>query len=183
MSLPWAAIKDVVGLVWNRISRPNLKLYFDPAMTYHVVPDEAVGRIRGMFAHVIVVNRGRKIARKCMGLLSEVHAESSLGAFEPAPLFRNPVELHWAHEPVDCFTKDIPPHEPTRLDVCYAHEGRSELHFFCDKRPRGVQTDFPPGRYKIRIRVRTEEGATCSRRFLVEYDGNFRSVHLEQLGE
>jgi monoamine oxidase len=41
--------------------------------------------------------------------------------------------------------------QPTRLDVCYAHEGHSELHFFCEKLARGIQTDFPPGRYKIKI--------------------------------
>jgi hypothetical protein len=182
MSLLWAAIKDILGLVWNLFSRPRLKLYFDQKMTYHVVPDLAVGGIRGMFAHVMVVNPGRKTATKCRALLSEVHTEASLGAFEAAPFFKNPVELHWAHEPLDCFTKDIPPNEPTRLDVCYAHEGVPQLHFFCEKRPRGVQTDFPPGRYKIEIRVRSENGATCSQRFLVAFDGNFRNVHLEQLG-
>lgn len=181
MSLSWAVIKDVFGWGWGLLSRPRLELYFDPAMTYHVAPDLAFGRIRGMFTHVMVVNPGRKTASKCRGLLSEVHAETSLGAFAPAPLFKNPVELHWAHEPLDCFTKDIPPNEPTRLDVCYAHEGYPELHFFCEKRPRGVQTDFPPGRYKIRIRVRSDDGATCSRRFLVAFDGNFRNVYLEQL--
>jgi hypothetical protein len=181
MSLSWAAIKDILGWGWSFVSRPSLELYFDPAMTYHVVPDLGVGGISGMFAHVMVVNHGRKVASKCRGLLSEVHAETSLGAFKAAPLFKNPVELHWAHEPLDCFAKDIPPHEPTRLDVCYAHEGYRMLHFFCEKLPRGIQTDFPPGRYKIRIRVRSEDGATCSRRFLVAFDGNFRSVYLEQL--
>ena len=128
-----------------------------------------------------LINHGWKTASKCRGLLSEVHTETRLGAYEPAPLFKNPVELHWAHEPLDCFAKDIPPHKPTRLDVCYAHEGYPMLHFFCEKLPRGVQTNFPPGRYKIRIRVRSKDGATCSRRFLVAYDGNFRNVYLEQL--
>ena len=177
----WAVIKDVLGWVWNLVSRPRLELYFDPMMTYHVASDQAFRGIRGMFAHVMLVNHGWKTASKCRGLLSEVHTETRLSAFEPAPRFKNPVELHWAHEPLDCFAKDIPPDEPTRLDVCYAHEGYPMLHFFCEKLPRGVQTDFPPGRYKIRIRVRSEGGATCTRRFLVAFDGNFRSVYLEQL--
>ncbi len=181
MSLLWTAIKDFLSWGWSLASRPRLKLYFDPTMTYHVAPDLAVGGISGMFAHVMLVNHGWKTASKCRGLLSEVHTETRLGAYEPAPLFKNPVELHWAHEPLDCFVKDIPRLEPTRLDVCYAHEGYPMLHFFCEKLSRGVQTDFPPGRYKIRIRVRSEDGATCSRRFLVAYDGNFRNVYLEQL--
>jgi hypothetical protein len=183
MSVSWAAIKDVLGWGWSLVSKPRLEMYFDRTMTYHVASDLAFGGIKGMFAHVMVVNHGRKTASNCRGLLSEVHAETSLGAFEPAPLFKNPVELHWAHEPLECFAKDIPPHEPTRLDVCYAHEGYPMLHFFCEKLPRGIQTDFPPGRYKIRIRVRSDDGPTCSRRFLVAFDGNFRNIYLEQLAD
>lgn len=180
MSLSWTAIKDVVGWVWNRYSRARLELYFDRSKTYHVAPDLAFGGVCGMFVHVMVVNRGRMPAKKCTALLAEVHVETSPGAFEPVPLFRNPVELHWAHEPLDCFSKSIPPDEPTRLDVCYAHEGYQELHFFCEKRPRGVQTDFPPGKYKIRILVRSKEGTTCSRSFLITFDGNFQNLFLEQ---
>jgi hypothetical protein len=156
-------------------------VYFDRTETYHIVPDLASGGIRAMFAHVMVVNHGRTSASKCRGVLAEVLAETRTGIFELAPLFRNPVELHWAHEPIACFAKDVPPDEPTRLDVCYAHEGYPILHFFCEKLPRGVQTDFPPGRYKIKIRIRSDNGATCSRRFLVTFDGNFQSVYLEQL--
>lgn len=52
---------------------------------------------------------------------------------------------------------------------------------FCDKRPRGIQTDFPRGRYKIRIVVHSEDGPTCSQPFLVVFDGNFRNLYLEQL--
>jgi hypothetical protein len=178
--LSWTAIKDIVAWAKNRALKPRLELYFDPNKTYQVASDLAFDGVRGMFAHVMIVNHGHKVASKCRGLLSEIQAETG-GAFEAAPLFNNPVELHWAHEPLDCFAKDIPPHEPTRLDVCYAHEGYPTLRFFCDKRPRGVQSDFPPGRYKIRIRVRSEDGAICSRRFLVAFDGNFQSVYLEQL--
>jgi hypothetical protein len=180
-SLPWSALKDAFGWIWGLYSKPRLEVSFDPEMTYHVAPDLSVGGINGMFVHVMVKNHGRKVATKCQGLLSEVHSQNDQGAFEPAPLFRNPVELHWAHEPVDCFVKDIPPDQPTRLDVCYAHEGHPVLRFFCDHRPRGVQTDFPPGRYKIRITVRSQDGVVCSRGFLVAFDGNFRKLYLEQL--
>jgi hypothetical protein len=181
MRFSWVVIKDMFSWVKNLALRPRLKLYFDPDQTYHVARDLAFGRLNGMFVHVMLINRGRIEAKKCTALLAEVHGETSPGAYRAMPLFNNPVELHWAHEPVECFTKDIPPNEPTRLDVCYAHEGRPELHFFCEKRPRGVQTDFPPGRYKIKIQVRSEDGITCSRRFLVAYDGNFRNLYMEEL--
>lgn len=181
MSTLWAIVKDVVAWLWAFLSQPRLELYFDPSQTYHVVPDQSFRGKDGMFLHVMVVNRGRAVARQCRGILAEVHEEQGSGAFAPASLFRNPVELHWAHEPLDCFAKDIPSHEPTRLDVCFAHEGNRTLHFFCEKRPRGIQTDFPPGRYEIKIRVRSEEGTTCSRDFLITWDGNFRKLYMEQL--
>lgn len=183
MSISWAVIKDAIGWVWTVASRPRLELYFDPAMTCHTATDLAFSGAQGMFLHVMVVNRGRKSVKKCRGLLAQVYAETRPGVFEAAQPFHNPVELHWAHEPIDCFIKDIPPDEPTRLDVCYAHESNPMLHFFCEKRPRGVQTDFPPGKYKIRIRICSEEGAMCSRRFLIAFDGNFRKLYLEQLSE
>jgi hypothetical protein len=180
-AFPWAAIKDFFGWLRNLVRKLRLELYYDPKLTYHVAHDLGSGGIKGMFAHVMVVNRGRDTASKCRGILSEVYSETTNGGFEPAPLFNNSVELHWAHEPLDCFTKDIHSNQPTRLDVCYAHEGHSVLHFFCEKLARGVQTDFPPGRYKIKINVRSDGGATCSRRFLVAFDGNFQRLCLEQL--
>ncbi len=183
MSLSWAFIKDVLSWAKNLAFRPKLRIYFDPSQTYHVAPDLAADGINGMFLHVMIVNRGRTTARKCRALLFEVDSEAKPGAFGPAPLFRNPVELHWAHEDIDCLAKDIPPEQPMRLDVCYANEGHFQLHFFCEKRPRGVQTDFPPGRYKVRIKVRSDDGATCSGRFLLAFDGDFRKLYMEELQE
>ena len=68
-----------------------------------------------------------------------------------------------------------------RALTCAMRTKVTRLHFFCEKRPRGVQTDFPPGRYKITIRARSDEGTTCSQRFLVAYDGSFRNLYMEQL--
>ncbi len=185
MNMAWDIVKDVGAVIKRFVIRPRLEVYFDPSKTYHDAPDKSFGGIKGIFVHVMVANRGRTTAKQCRGLLTEVHVEEPAGSIKPAPLFRNPVELHWAHEPLECFAKDILPDdpEPTRLDVCYAHEGYAELHFFCEKRPRGIQTDFPPGRYKVEIRVRSEDGTTCSRKFLITFDGNCHNLHMKQLPE
>ena len=99
-SWSWLVIKDVFGWVRESSSRPRLELYFDKSQTYHVAPDLAVGGVNGMFVHVMLINHGRITAKKCRAWLTEVHGETSPGAYRAIPLFKNPVELHWAHEPV-----------------------------------------------------------------------------------
>jgi len=175
-----AAAKESVRFLWGVFSKPKLTVYFDKSQTYRTAFDILSSR-QGMFLHVMVANRGRRVAKKCRGSLIEVLAEGRDG-YVPAKGFDNPVDLHWAHEPPDCYAKDIAHDDkPTRLDVCYAHEGIPMLHVFCEKIPRGIQTDFPPGRYKVRVRVRSEEGAVCFVHLLVAYDGEFKSLYMEQL--
>jgi hypothetical protein len=177
-----SAAKDIGRFLLGYVFRPRLVAYFDKSETYHIALDHPYNK-RGMFLHVMVINRGRRLAKQCRGSLFEVQAEGRDG-YVPAKGFNNPVDLHWAHEPLDCYAKDIAHDDkPTRLDVCYAHEGIPIFHFFCEKLPRGIQTDFPPGRYKIRIKIRSKEGAICSAHLLVAYDGDFRSLYMEQLAD
>ena len=179
----YSALKDLFSWVRKLLSKPNLKVYFDEKETYHKAPDLGLNGRLGMFLHAMVKNAGRATATECRGLLAEIHEETKTGCFEPAKLFRNAVELHWAHEPLTCFAKDLEPEAKARLDVCFAHQGLALLHFFCEKSPRGIQTDFPPGRYKIRINVRSSNGARHSARFLVAFDGNFDRLYMEELNE
>ncbi len=179
MNFVWSIVKDL----WGYFHRPKLRIEFDPARTYDVAVDQSAGGASGKFVHVIVHNDGLRTASRCTAHLGEVHTEIKDGAYGPAPSFKSPVELHWAHEPLVCFSKDIPPRGSARLDVCFIHKGSKVLHFFCDKRPRGIQSDFPAGRLKIRIDVRSGDDAKCSKRFLVSWDGSFENLYMELLAD
>ena len=60
------------------------------------------------------------------------------------------------------------------------HQGYDILHFFTDKYPCGSQTDFPPGKYKIKIRIKSDNTKDADKEFIVEYKvGEFNSLSID----
>ena len=109
--------------------------------------------------HFIVYNEGRTPARNAQARLMCVDRLTEFGEPRPETGFTAPRTLKWANE-VDFNTRDIEPDEPRRADLCYAVEGESVMHFFAGRVGVGVQTLFPPGRYRVRVRV---AATTCYR--------------------
>jgi hypothetical protein len=98
-------------------------------------------------------------ARNAQARLMCVDRLTEFGEPRPETGFTAPRTLKWANE-VDFNTRDIEPDEPRRADLCYAVEGESIMVFFAGRVGVGVQTLFPPGRYRVRVRV---AATTCYR--------------------
>lgn len=182
----WETILSIINpinllrQVISYFNRPNLEIYYDPNETYHKAIDLSFNGILGNFAHVMVRNRGEHLAQNCIGELRSIKQFKN-GKFQDIPEYRNIMNLKWAHEK-DFSPKDIDKDSPKRLDVCYVHEGYDILHFFTEKYPSGNQTDFPPGKYKIKIRVRCDNTKISEKEFIVKYNGgDFNSLRIENV--
>jgi hypothetical protein len=181
----WATVLGVFSIlnpiafvkkICQYFKRPRLEVYYDSAETYHKARDVDFGGILGNFSHVMVRNRGKDTAENCVGELRRIE-EWKNGKFQPVPTYKNIMRLKWAHEK-DWSPKDVED-VPIRLDVAYVHQGYDTLHFFTEKYPSGNQTDFPPGNYKVRIRVKCDNAGGVEKDFLVKYDaGIFDSLEI-----
>ena len=164
------------GLIY--ISRPQLEVYYDPRETYHKARDLGFNNVLGLFCHVMVRNKGKKTAQGCVGELKNIEGLKE-GKFQNISEYRNIMCLKWAHEK-DFSSKNIDTDTPRRLDVCYVHEEFDTLHFFTEKYPSGNQTDFLPGKYKIKVRIKCENASTVEKEFIIQYKaGEFDSLRIE----
>lgn len=178
----WEKILSLIPVkeIINYLKRPRLEIYYDPNKTYHTAKDLSFQGVRGNFVHVMVRNNGRHTAKNCIGELGSIK-EFKNGKFQDAPGYRNVMQLKWAHEK-NFSPKDIDKDYPKRLDVCYVHEGYDILHFFTEKYPSGNQTDFPPGKYRIKIRAKCDNGETSEKEFIVKYEAkDFHSLRIEDV--
>lgn len=173
---PVKLIKKIV----NYSNRPRLEIYYDPAQTYHKARDLSFGGVLGNFAHVMVRNSGRNVAKNCVGELRTIQLFRN-NKFQNISEYRNIMTLKWAHER-GLYPVDLETDPPRRLDVCYVYQGYDILHFFTEKYPSGNQTDFPPGEYKIKIRIKSDNAQTVEKEFIVEYDtGQFDSLRIKNV--
>ena len=164
----------------NYLKRPRLEIYYDPNETYHKARDLYFRGILALFAHVMVINKGKNMAKNCMGELRSIEVLKN-NKFQSVPEYRNIMSLKWAHKK-DFFPKDIETDTPMRLDVCYVHQGYDILHFFTEKYPSGSQTDFLPGEYKIKIRIKSDNTKSIEKEFIVKYEaGKFDSLEIKNV--
>ncbi len=170
----------VVKRLMKHRNKARLKIYYDPAETYHKLRDLSFRGTVGNFAHVMVKNKSRSVAKNCIGELMGIK-ELKGNQYLRVPGFRNIAQLKWAHEP-DFSPKDIDRDSPRRLDLCYVHQGYDILHFFTKKYPTGNQTDFPPGIYKVEIGVKSDNSKSVRNSFIVRYEaGKFNSLKIEDI--
>jgi len=163
-------------------TQTSLKIYYDKNETYHRVPIANISPIRnGLFLHVMVRNEEERIAKDCYGELIEVQ-EKRDGTYSKVPTFTAPVILKWAHEDIDKKI-DIDNEIPRRLDICHTIEGYDNLIFMTSGGPRGIQTQFPKGKYKIKVRVRGENTEFSYGEFLIDFDGNWRNIKINTLNQ
>ena len=90
LQLPWSWLQKI----WDFLQRPRLHVYFDPAQTYMIrlVADHP-SRPQGYFCHVMVENKGKRIAKNCRGRLIQVSTPDSQGYFQPHSQFVTPEVL------------------------------------------------------------------------------------------
>jgi hypothetical protein len=178
--IPWTAAGGwaLRALSWvrTRWRRARLRIYFDPAETYHVRRVVDYNNQLGRFCHFMVRNEGKEIARQCRVRLMAVGTLTPQG---PVPVedFVAPRTLKWAHEP-DWDPRDIEPDVRRRADLCYAVDGTPLLIFFTTPMPSGVRTIFPPGTYRVRVRVDSENAERDEATYDIAFDGTWQTVHV-----
>jgi hypothetical protein len=171
---------NLIKILINHFNRPQLEIYYDPNETYHKARDMSFNGVIGKFAHVMVRNNGKNTAKNSVGELRSIEVMEN-NKFQNAQGYRNIMRLKWAHEK-DFSPKDIETDVPRRLDVCYVHQGYDTLHFFTEKYPSGNQTDFPPGEYKIKIRIKGDNAGDVEKEFIVKYAaGKFDSLEIKNI--
>lgn len=175
--LGWLNPLSFLRAISSYLDRPRLEIYYASKETYHKAIDLSFNKTLGLFCHVMVRNKGKTTAKNCKGELRSIQQLNNK-AFQNIEEYKNIMTLKWAHEK-DYSPKDIDD-VPRRLDVCYVHEGYDIVHFFTEKYPSGNQTDFPPGEYLIRIRVKSDNTSSIERSFIVKYkEGDFDSLRIE----
>ena len=177
-AIPWALLSTWAGRAGTRLfrwrRRPILRISFDPQDTYHVraVLDH-VGQL-GRFCHFTVNNDGSDTALTCRARLMSVETLTEYGQPLPASGFVAPRVLKWAHE-LDFGPRDVERDVPRRADLCYAVDGETYFWLFVAV-GAGVQTIFPAGRYRVRVRVDADNAAHVEASFVVTYDGTWSSI-------
>lgn len=175
--LAWINPFNFIKKIFDFIGRPQLEIYYDSAETYHKAIDLSFGGNLGLFCHVMVRNKGRGTALNCIGELRSIKVFTN-GDFQKLAGYKNIMQLKWAHEK-DFSPKDIDTDMPRRLDVCYVHQGFDDVHFFTEKYPSGNQTDVSPGKYLIKIRIKSNNAKNVESYFIVSYKaGIFDSLKI-----
>lgn len=174
------SIKKWIQQSWRFFNRPKLHLYLDPNEPCHTRPVVDSGGVLGFFCQVMVRNDGRQIAKNCRGRLIEVSVLNKNRQFVRHPEFVNPVVLKWAHE-MDFDPKDVETDIPRPLDLCYAVQLKpGVLSFFTRKVPTGNRTDFPPGTYRVKVRVDDENANHADGSFIIKYTGVWNQIQFSE---
>jgi len=160
--------------------RPKLVVYFDPNETYHtrVVTDQ--NNTPGFFCHVMVKNEGKDIAENCRGRVIDIQIEDNSGNFIKHNMFSAPMILKWAHES-DYEPRDIETDLPRRLDLCCGVQVQpNNLFIFTIHKPDGNLKVYPPGKYKIKVRVDSDNASTVDQHFIIDFKGGWNQISIEQ---
>jgi len=162
------------------LKQPKLFLYFDPSETYHVRNVVNQGNVPGFFCHLMIKNNGKEIARNCRGRVIEVAVRDKNGNFVRHPLFSNPFVLKWAHE--DDFNPiDVENDLPRRLDFCYSIQSiPNALIFFTPQKPNGNLTIYPPGTYRVKVRIDTENAKAIDGYFNINFSGQWNQISISE---
>lgn len=156
--------------------RPKLQVYFDAGATYQTRDVEGAA---GYFCHVMVRNPGRAPARNCRGRLFEVGVRKADGSTAPAPEFPGPTLLKWEREP-DFGPRDVESDRPRRLDLCFALAAApDQLRFPAPPSPSGVLI-FPPGVYRVRLRVTADDMRPADAAFRVDFTRGWNRIVVDE---
>ena len=169
--------------LWRRHRRAVLTIYFDPARTYGTARIENLpGNPQGYFTHILVRNTGKDTAKACCARLmsiSRIEGEAEARAHE----FPTSRVLKWANEsfePIE-IAPGLP--EARRCDLAYGIEGAPMVQFFLrDVEPgSGVQSAYPAGRYRARVRVNSTNAKHADATFDINFTGIWNQITVTQV--
>lgn len=178
--IQWINPFKLFGTAMDYLNRPKMRVYFDPGQTYRETPIFEHNGTPGFFCHIMISNDGKKLARQCRGRLIDVKYMDEHNNYVSHPSFVAPATLKWANE-MDYDPKDIETGLPRRLDLCYATQAIPEvLIFFTQQLPNGNLTAFPRGNYQVKIRVDGENVRAVDGSFVVQYDGIWNKIKIQE---
>ncbi len=168
----------VKGIKYYR--RPKLVVYYDANETYTTRDVLEQNNTPGFFCHVMVKNDGKEIVKNCRGRVIDIQIEDEAGNFRKHEKFSAPMVLKWAHEN-DFNPKDIEHDLPRRLDLCFGLQVQPDnLFIFTEPKPDGNLKVYPPGRYKIKIRIDSKNAKTVDLYFIVDFKGGWNQITIEE---
>ena len=179
-------LKFINPIMWiekgmKYFKRPILVSYYDPKETYRTRLIANQNNTPGYFCHIMVKNDGKDVAKNCRGRIINIQVENDNGLFEKHEFFSAPMVLKWAHES-DFKPKEIEPDIPRRLDLCYGMQTHPDsLIIFTDHKPDGNLKIYPPGKYRITIRIDSENAKTTDRDFIVNFNGSWNQIEMSDV--
>lgn len=185
MELILSILNFLNPLAWiNKIikysKRPKLCVYYDANETYRTKGIAELNNTPGFFCHLMVKNNGKENAHNCRARVIDIQIEDENGNFRKHEKFSAPMVLKWAHED-DYSPKDIETDLPRRLDLCVGMQVHpNNLLIFTELKHDGNSKIYPPGRYKFKIRVDSENAKTIDRYFIVEFNGVWNQIQIAE---
>jgi len=160
-------------------TRPKITVYYDSNETYITTSIADQNDTSGYFCHVMVENTGKEIAKNCRARVIEIQVEDKAGLFKKHKSFLAPMTLKWAHE-LDFNPKDIENDIPRRLDLCFGMEAQpDDLFIFTEHNHDGNLKIYPPGRYKLKIRIDSNNAKNVDKYFIVDFKGGWNQIIIE----
>ncbi len=170
-----------INKVIKYYKRPKLVVYYDANETYHLRGIAELNNVQGFFCHLMVKNDGKEIAKNCRARLIDVQIEGKNGNFTKHKMFSAPMILKWAHEK-DFNPKNIENDIPRRLDICYGIQTQNNsLFIFTEHNSDGNLKIYPPGKYKFKVRIDSENAKTVDGCFAVEFQGVWNQIRVYEL--
>ncbi len=165
---PSAVLTTPVGT-----SPTSLSSYVDIMKVKEAAKEISISKKKGYFIRIKVQNTGGTLAKKCQGVIAEVHLIK--GDLDETEYFV-PLILHWANrsprlcrEPLDLNTG-----AHWYLDVAYTKKGSESLtvfHIFAGE-PLGTIDKFKKGEYRFRIIIYAEGTKPAERWLKLKWEGN-----------
>jgi len=180
--------------LWERIVKPKLQIVVDPEKTYdkRIIQQDPI--VYGLLLHVVVRNEGSGDAKGCQGYLDRIDYWNEKEEWIQQKSYVRPDVLDWAN--LDFEPKVIPrkartgsPPESTlvegnerRLNLVETDEAWSQIFRVCTQsHGKGSKTEFPPGRYRLHVRVTSQNASTASKKVVIEAPDRWDQIHFSAL--
>jgi len=167
-------LRDIGPWLRGLFFQPRLRISYDPTKSKDKAYTADAGMRLACYYHLQVLNEGRGVAKRCKPVLETVESldNSSLR-------LRKPEQMHWANEPT-LEPVDIERNQARRLDLVFLFQDDRNINFFIPPPPIPVGTTrvFPPGRYRVRVRVTPEAGKPGVGQFTLLTDGTWDALEI-----
>ena len=154
------------------LTRPTLKIFFNPKRTFDIKQVVPSGK-QTIFVHLIVNNNRPGTAEGCYCYITKIE-KIEHRVFKDLGL---PVHLKlaWSNEGVNCFSAiEIPGKTNRRVDLAYIEENSNIFQIHTEPGPRGIQSFFPKGKYRITTQVAGRNTNRAEQKFIFEWNGQWK---------